>query len=68
LGDQIEKNEMRRAHDTFGREKMYIQGFGGGWTEGKRPLEDPDVNGRIILRRNFRKYHGVQGLDLSRSG
>ena len=29
--------------------------------EGKRPLGDPDVDGRIILRWIFRKWEGVVG-------
>jgi len=30
-----------------------------GKPEGKRPLGDPDTDGRIILRRIFRKWEGV---------
>ena len=30
-----------------------------GKSEGKRPLGDPDVDGRIILRWIFRKWEGV---------
>jgi len=36
-----------------------------GKPEGKRPLEDPDVDGRIILRRIFRKWEGVVGTGWS---
>jgi hypothetical protein len=32
-----------------------------GKPEGKRPLGDPDVDGRIISRRIFRKFEGVVG-------
>jgi hypothetical protein len=32
-----------------------------GKPEGKRPLGDPDVDGRIILRWIFRKLEGVVG-------
>ena len=33
--------------------------------EGKRPLGDPDVDGRIILRWFFRKWEGVVGTGWS---
>jgi len=39
-----------------------------GKPEGKRPLGDPDVDGRIILRRILRKWKGVSGLDGVGSG
>jgi hypothetical protein len=34
-----------------------------GKPEAKDPLEDPGIDGRIILRRNFRKWDGGHGLD-----
>ena len=36
-----------------------------GKPEGKRPLGDPDVDGRIILRWSFRKWEGVVGTGWS---
>ena len=36
-----------------------------GKPEGKRPLGDPDVDGRIILRRIFRKWKGFVGTGWS---
>ena len=39
----------------MGGEKSRIQGFDGE-TEGKRPFEDPGLDGRIILRWIFRKW------------
>ena len=36
-----------------------------GKPEGKRPLRRPDVDGRIILRRIFRKWEGVVGTGWS---
>ena len=36
-----------------------------GKPEGKRPLGDPDIDGRIILRWIFRKWEGVVGTGWS---
>jgi hypothetical protein len=36
-----------------------------GKPEGKRPLWDPDVDGRIIIRWIFRKWEGVVGTGWS---
>jgi hypothetical protein len=36
-----------------------------GKPEGKRPLGDPDVDGRILLRWIFRKLEGVLGTGWS---
>ena len=36
-----------------------------GKLEGKRPLGDPDVDGRIMLRWIFRKWEGVVGTGWS---
>jgi hypothetical protein len=46
--------EERRVH------RMLV-----GKPEGKRPLGDPDVDGRIILRWMFRKLEGVVGTGWS---
>jgi hypothetical protein len=53
-GKPIEKNEMGGVCSTYGGEKSCIEGFGGE-PEGKIPLEDPGVDGRIILRWIFGK-------------
>ena len=37
-------------------EEKYIQGFGGKTLRERGPLEDTDVDGRIILRRFLRKW------------
>jgi hypothetical protein len=34
-----------------------------GRPEGRRPLKDPDVDGRIILKWIFKKWDGEHGLD-----
>ena len=39
-----------------------------GKPEGKRPLGNPGVDGRIILRWIFRKWDGKHGQDRSGSG
>jgi len=49
-GHQIEKNEMDRACNTYGKEERFVQGFGGKNLREINHLEDPDVDGRIILR------------------
>jgi hypothetical protein len=36
--------------------------------EGRNHLEDPDVDGRIILKQIFDKWVGGHGLDQSGSG
>ena len=40
----------------------------GGENGGKKPLEDHGVDERIILKWNFRKRNGEQGLDFGGSG
>ena len=62
LGDQIKKNEMGRACSTYDG----IWGGGAyqnvvGRQERRNHLEDPGVDGRIILRWIFRKWD--YGLD-----
>jgi len=51
----MKKNEMCRACSTYGGEEMRIQGFGRENLRERGHLEDPDVDGRIILRWIFRK-------------
>jgi hypothetical protein len=57
LGDQIDKNEMSGACSTYGARRV-VYGFLVGKPKRKTPLEDPGVDGRIILRRIFRKWDG----------
>ena len=45
---------MARTEEGRGGHKVLV-----GKPEGKRPLGDQDVDGRIILRRLFRKWEGV---------
>jgi hypothetical protein len=47
LGDQSEKNEVDGACSTYGREERRVQVLAGK-PEGKRYLEDPGIDGRII--------------------
>ena len=54
-GDKIEKNEMGGACGTYEGEEGRIQGFGGENLRLTDHLEDPGVDGRIILRWIFRK-------------
>ena len=53
LGQQSE-NEMGRTCSTYGRD-VYT-GFWWGSPREREYLEDPGVDGRIILRRIFRKW------------
>jgi len=55
--DQIENNEMGGAWSTYGREKRW------GNLRKRNHLEDPGVDGRIILRWIFRKWDVRHGLD-----
>jgi hypothetical protein len=48
--------EIGWACSAYGGEKRRIQGFGGGNLREREHLEDPGVDGRIILRWIFRKW------------
>jgi hypothetical protein len=69
LGDQIEKNEAEGGSRILegGREQEYT-GFRWGNLGGRDHLEDPSVDGRIILRWIFRKWDGRYGMIRLRIG
>jgi hypothetical protein len=46
MGDQIKKAEMGRAYSMYGGEDRVLVGK----CEGRNHLEDPGINGRIILK------------------
>jgi len=52
---RVIKSRMRWSGHVARIGERCIQGFGGK-PEGKRPLKDPDVDGRIILRWILRKW------------
>ena len=54
-GDKIEKDEMGRACSPYGGEERRIQSLVGK-REARDHLEDPAVDGRIILRWILRKW------------
>jgi len=59
--DQIEKNEV--GHAARMGERRGVCKVLAGKTEGKDCLEDPGVDGSVILRWIFRKWDGGDGLD-----
>ena len=60
-GAKIEKNEMSGACGAYGGVHRVLVGK----PEGKRPLGDPDADGKIILRYILRKLEGVVGTGWS---
>jgi len=52
---------------TYGRERGRVHtGFWWGTLRERDHLEDPDVDGRIILRWNLKKWHGdMDWIDLT---
>jgi hypothetical protein len=65
LGDQIKKNAIDRECSTYGGE-VYT-GFWWGNLRERDHLDDPDVDGRIILRRIFRNrdWGGMDWIHLA---
>jgi hypothetical protein len=70
LDDKIEKNAMGGTCSAYGNRGEAYTGLWRKKNLGKRGnLEEPGVNGRIILRWIFRKWDGeCHGLDRSVSG
>ena len=57
---------MCSACSTYGGEEKCIQGFCWGYLCEPDHSEDPDVDGRIILRRILRKWDvGMDWIDLA---
>ena len=59
---QVNKNEMGWACSTYGREEGCMQVLWGNLRE-RDHMEDPGINGRIVLICIFRKWYGEYGLD-----
>jgi hypothetical protein len=69
-GDQIEKNEMDWACRTYGGREVVHTGFWWGHLRERHHLEDPGLDGRIVLRWIFRTWNGgggggMDGIDLA---
>jgi hypothetical protein len=62
-GDQIEKNEMYWACRTYRGRGVVHTGFWWGHLRERHLLEDPGLDGRIILRWISRKWKGEGGID-----
>jgi hypothetical protein len=56
LGDQIEKNEIGGTCSMYGENIEVYTGFWWGNLRERDHLEDPGVDGRVILRWIFRKW------------
>ena len=56
MGDQIEKNEIGMTFSTDGGRGWVSTGFWWGNLRDRDHLEDPGVDGMIILRWIFRKW------------
>ena len=65
MGGKIEKNEMGGACGAYGGGERCAQGSGWGNLRERNHWGDPDVEGRIILRRIFRKWDTVVGTGWS---
>ena len=57
FGDQIEKNDMGGACSEFGRLEVHTGILVGNLT-GRVCLEDPAIDGFLILSWNFGKWNG----------
>jgi len=55
-GDKLERNEMGGACSMYGSEERRMHGFGEGNLRERDHLEDPGVDGRIIIRHIFRQW------------
>ena len=65
-GDKIENNEMGGACSAYGGRVEVYTGCRLGNLKERDHLEDPSIDGRIILRLIFRKWdEGIDWIDLA---
>ena len=66
-GDQIEMNEVGGTCSAYGGEERYIQSFGGGKSEGKRPLGRPRSRWECNIKMDLQEvgYSGMDWIDLA---
>jgi hypothetical protein len=64
----IENNEVGGACSTYGDREDLHRGFWWGSLRERDHLEDPNIGGRIILKRRFKWDESMEWIDLAGEG